>query len=103
MPKVKRNLELAEQFRNKRCHVCQFITGGSGGSVCGHHIISFKSNPKLDIEENLIALCQKHHNEFHSKPLSEVVTRYGLDSFLIERGFYKCELTGKWRYDFGLA
>ncbi len=88
-----RNKELAKSFKDKKCHLCERTR-----FTCGHHLISFKSRSDLDIKENMMCVCIHHHVEFHNKGLSFMVEKYNLQMEMIERGFFYCELTKKWRY-----
>lgn len=71
-----------------RCVVCKQMaekhhkTRGSGGG---------------DDKENLLNLCRKCHTEVHNIGLTTFVRKYHLESKMIGRGFYLCEITNKWR------
>ena len=43
-------------------NVCQIC--GSSNHVEGHHILDFRFNGAANIE-NIISLCNKHHNDVH--------------------------------------
>lgn len=87
----KRNKKLAEEFAKKPCAVC-----GSTYMVSGHHLITFKSRPDLDIKENLMPLCFTHHREIHDKGLNQFVVEHSLQMNMFGRGFGYSQLYGKW-------
>ena len=68
---MKRDKELAKKFRSKKCIVCNESYG-----VTGHHVISYKSNPALDVEWNMIALCFTHHRLIHDIGVLSFLARY---------------------------
>lgn len=79
----------AKDMEYRRCTVCRkysekhhIKTRGSGGS---------------DDPENLLDLCRNCHIEVHQIGLSTFVRRHHLESNMRARGFYLCEVTGKWR------
>jgi len=44
---------------------------------CFHHLITRRSNPELQNEKfNLIPVCQRCHNMFHVKGVSEMAKRF---------------------------
>lgn len=65
-----RDKKLAAKFKKKPCLIC-----GDSFSTTGHHVISYKSNPKLDVEWNMVALCFFHHRMIHD---IGVITFYNL-------------------------
>ena len=78
------------------CVVC----GESGtGKVCYHHLLTRKARPDLTNEpRNMISVCQRHHNEFHSKGIGYMANKFPLvKEWLISNGWHICELTNKWR------
>lgn len=93
---MKRDLNLAQEFRNKCCEVCK-----SNKNICGHHLLSFKSNPEHDKEYNLIALCVFHHNEIHTKGLTRFVAKYDLQNFMRDRNFEYNPINDKWFLIYG--
>lgn len=45
--------------------------------VCYHHIYTRKARPEFENEDwNKIPVCQKHHNEFHSKGTHYMSQKY---------------------------
>jgi len=40
-----------------------------------HHIVSFGSDPRQDVLENLIVLCKKHHNEAEAHTIHAITLR----------------------------
>lgn len=58
-PKRKKDRDLLDTYHDHVCAVC-----GRWDGVVGHHIKS-KGSGGDDVAENLLALCQKHHNEIH--------------------------------------
>lgn len=72
-----------------RCIVCKkepdkhhIKTRGSGGS---------------DEERNLLNLCREHHMEIHRIGTTTFVRKHHLESTMVTRGFYLCEISNKWR------
>lgn len=88
---MKRDQELAAEFRNKSCQVC-----GSTEAVSGHHLISFGSNPDLDRPFNLMALCASHHQLIHLTGLTAFVYRFKLHLNMQQRGFEYNFNSDKW-------
>jgi hypothetical protein len=72
-PKKKRVVDkkLLNSFHGKPCVIC----GSTIGTV-GHHIQTRGARGD-DSEENLIAVCQFHHNEIHSKGRETFRKKYG--------------------------
>ena len=78
--------------------------------VCGqtiqdnyfHHILTKKSRPDVKYKEfNLISVCQEHHNDFESKGNNTMSKIYPhIRKLFIDRGFYMCETSNKWRYGY---
>ncbi len=91
--KKKRNQALAKKYRDMPCEVC-----GIEYAVSGHHLISFKSRPDLDIPQNIKALCVNHHSEIHSIGLRSFCSKYGLFNELDRRGFYYDETSRKYMF-----
>jgi hypothetical protein len=61
---VRRDKSVAESAR-RRDSTCLYGLLYRDGCVPGyapHHIVSFGSDPRQDVLENLICLCQKHHD-----------------------------------------
>lgn len=69
--------------------------------VTYHHIHTQKSRPDLRNNPfNLISVCQRHHNDFHSKGTDYMANKFpSVKEWLIKNNWYKCELTNKWRLD----
>lgn len=88
-----RNKELASEYTSKNCEAC-----GSIHNVVGHHIISFKSRPDLDIPQNIMALCYICHNQVHTMGRDQFIRRYQLEKNLRNRGFYFDDYAKKWRF-----
>lgn len=52
-------LKAGRERDGSRCQIC-----GSKNHVEGHHIIDYRFGGAAD-EDNIIALCHKHHNDVH--------------------------------------
>lgn len=74
---VRRDKEIAESARN-RDGACLYGLVYRDGCVPGyapHHITSFGSDPTQDVLENLICLCQKHHDMAGARKIADVTLR----------------------------
>lgn len=73
--------------------------------ACGHiapsevdHILTRGSRPDLiNNPLNWWPLCNKCHRE-KGLSLKKFVEKYDLSNFLMNRGFFQCDMTGKWFY-----
>lgn len=83
MPRIKRNQGTAAKFRKMLCALCE-----KSYNVTGRHIISFKSDPLLDVEENMISVCVYHHGDIHTRGLHKVLSEKKLLWILEDKGFY---------------
>ena len=73
------------------CVVC-----GYGGQVCYHHLKTRKSGG-TDEPENMIPVCQKHHNEFHNKGTSHMADTYPMiKRWLLAAGWTNDNFFKKW-------
>lgn len=87
--------KLLEEYREKPCAVCG-ISGG--GLVTGHHIKS-KGSGGHDTEENLMAMCFKHHREVHDKGLKTFVNKYPeIEAILVLKNWKRCQFDGTWMH-----
>lgn len=88
----KRDKSLAREFHGKPCVVC-----GATETTVGDHILTVGSRPDLAANrKNIWALCWIHHDE-KGRSLREFVAKYQLQSEMILRGFFECEMTKNWR------
>jgi hypothetical protein len=74
---VRRNKEVAEAAR-RRDGACLYGILYRDGCVPGyapHHITSFGSDPTQDVLENLICLCQKHHDMAGAREIPDITLR----------------------------
>lgn len=74
---VRRDKSVAEAAR-RRDGCCLYGLLFRDGCVPGyapHHITSFGSDPTQDVLENLICLCQKHHDEAGARRIPDIVLR----------------------------
>lgn len=84
------------EVKKQACVVC-------GVRPCGdcHHFITQGSRPDLkDYEPNLFPLCRKHHIEFHHIGATKWVKKYRFHNMMIDRGFYFCIYSNKYRLEF---
>ena len=69
---VRRDKSVAQAARDRdgTCLYGLLYQDGCVGMLAPHHIVSFGSDPRQDVLENLIVLCKKHHNqaEAHTIP-----------------------------------
>lgn len=69
--------------------------------VCKHlaerHHIKTRGSGGSDDDHNLLSLCRTCHMEVHRIGLTTFVRKYHLESKMICKGFYLCEITNKWR------
>ena len=78
--------EILDEYRKKNCAVGE----GCIGQVVGHHIRS-KGASGPDTENNLIALCIRHHRHIHN---------WGNTKFILEYPQVRREFLAKgWLYD----
>ena len=67
-----------------------------GGQVCYHHIKT-RASGGTDEPENMIPICQKHHNEFHSKGTSHMADTYpAVKRWLLSVGWNNDNFFKKW-------
>ena len=86
-------LSVKEYDEIKACAAC-----GVQHNVDTHHIITRGARPDLEnYMPNCIPLCRVHHIEVHKKGLTYFANKYNLNNELLNRGFYRCGLTNKWR------
>jgi hypothetical protein len=89
-----RDKKLQRKIAEQRCRACYQEPAGS----CDH-IITVGSRPDLGKHPaNLWALCFKHHREKEDHGLTEFVFKYNLQDELLNRGFWFCDYTNKWRW-----
>lgn len=82
---------LLDSYHGRECVVC----GKTYGTV-GHHVKTKKSGGH-DIEENLMPLCQVHHNLVHNKGIGALIEKNPLvENWLQTKGWERLELNGKW-------
>ena len=87
----KRDKKLAKSYRGAPCLIC-----GSTETTVGDHIFTFGSRPDLDTKKGTWPLCYIHHQE-KERSLKDFVFKYKLEDEMLERGFFVCPLTRKWR------
>ncbi|GEM_PF-3641281 len=82
---------------NESCIVCNFF---DGGSVCFHHLKTQKSYPEHRKKRwNLIPVCLRCHNNFHSKGTVYMANSYpSVQKWLLSNNWEFCTLTEKWRH-----
>lgn len=91
MSKRIRDLSIASKYRNMPCVVCNDTWGTSGD-----HIKTFGSGGKCE-DENLWALCTKHHLEKGNLGLASFVEKYSqLIDQLHNRGWELDGFFNKW-------
>lgn len=93
---TRRNKANAELFRGQAC----IVRDCNKRNTVGDHISPYKRDPRRDILENMWPLCIQHHDEKGRMPLKDFVSKHWLENELINRGFFKCELTGNWKRNF---
>ena len=78
------------------CIVCK---NSKDGEVCLHHLFTKRVYPEFSEEDwNLIPVCQKCHNMFHSKGTVYMAENFpSVKKWLIDHGWYFCEFNKKWR------
>lgn len=81
---------IVNQIRKRPCEIC-----GTNKDIRAHHLRS-KDKPTDDRPENLIPLCFEHHRKFNELGLNLFVEKFKIDYYLIERNWYKCEISEKW-------
>lgn len=69
--------------------------------VCYHHLYSRKAYPEHSEKPwNMIPVCLKHHNEFHDKNIPFMAVKYkNVMNWIVEREWYFCKITNKWRHE----
>lgn len=69
--------------------------------VCYHHLYTQGAYPALSQERwNMISLCQRCHNVFHDKPLSEITAKSAdVSDWLIKNNWYFSAYNLKWEHD----
>lgn len=88
-----RNKELSKQFKGQPCHIC-------GQPGVGHHLKHYAGDSRKDILENIIALCNSHHNDAHTMGLTTFVNNFNLHDEMEKRGFEYDEAYGGWLRQF---
>lgn len=71
---VRRDRGVAQAARD-RDGCCLYGLIYRDGCVPGydpHHIVSFGSDPRQDVLENIICLCRKHHNEAEARAIPAI-------------------------------
>lgn len=81
---------LLDSYHNKPCEVC----GTTYGTV-GHHIKTKKTGGH-DLGINLLALCQKHHNEIHNGLITFVDKYVDIKFVLQKKGWVYCDISRAW-------
>lgn len=57
--------EEIKKLQNNECQLCK-REGKVGACECVHHILHLKEYPEFALSnDNLMCLCNKHHNEVH--------------------------------------
>lgn len=74
---VRRNKTVAQMARDRdgTCLYGLLYQDGCVGMLSPHHIVSFGSDPRQDVLENLIVLCKKHHNEAEAHTIDSITLR----------------------------
>jgi hypothetical protein len=72
---VRRNKSIAQMARDRdgTCLYGLLWRTGCAGIISPHHIISFGSDPRRDVLENLVCLCKKHHDEAEAREIPAIV------------------------------
>lgn len=89
MPKKKRDIELAKKLAGQPCVVCK------NTMTCGDHIKTRGSGGECH-EDNLWALCMKHHNKKGEMGLATFVASYQLEEVLLEKNWEYDYFSNKW-------
>ena len=74
---VRRDKSVAQAARDRdgACLYGLLYQDGCVGMLAPHHIVSFGSDPRQDVLENLIVLCKKHHNEAEAHTIHAITLR----------------------------
>ena len=84
---------ITELTQKSKCVICN----RPYPECCLHHVASKGSCTLGDVRENLMPLCQNHHNEVHQKGLTFFSMRYiSVHNWLNNNGWEFSEYTGKW-------
>jgi len=86
-----KDLKLLESYRGIPCAVCGSLV------TCAHHIKS-KGSGGHDVESNLMALCQQHHNEVHQYGLRLFVDKYPQVEHVLKSKGWEQTAAGKWLF-----
>jgi len=72
---VRRNKSVAQMARDRdgTCLYGLLWRTGCIGIISPHHIVSFGSDPRQDVLENLVCLCKKHHDEAEARVIPAIV------------------------------
>lgn len=70
-----RNVAQAARDRDNTCLYGLLFRTGCVGMLSPHHLISFGSDPRHDVLENLICLCKKHHDQAEAHSIPSIVLR----------------------------
>ena len=83
---------------NKPCVACRHDLPGE---TCYHHLYTKKAWPQFKDESwNLISVCRKCHNEFHSLGTNYMSKKKrAVENWLIHNGWYICETQNRWKHD----
>lgn len=77
----KRNKKLSAKFKGQPCENC-----GRPGEGC--HVITFGSDPALDVAQNMISLCRNCHQMQGARGFFYLSSYARIERILLERGFY---------------
>ena len=74
---VRRNKSVAQAVRERdgACLYGLLYQDGCVGMLSPHHIVSFGSDPRQDVLENLIVLCKKHHNQAEAHTIPSITLK----------------------------
>ena len=74
---VRRDKSVAQTARDRdgTCLYGLLYQDGCVGMLSPHHIVSFGSDPRQDVLENLIVLCKKHHNQAEAREIHAITLR----------------------------
>ncbi|KOR31650.1 hypothetical protein TI05_12275 [Achromatium sp. WMS3] len=60
----------AKEQADHKCEICAlFDEEQAGSNVEGHHVMDYGFKGEAD-SENIIVVCEKHHNEIHTGDIS---------------------------------
>lgn len=81
-----------ENFKsNEPCVVCGYDL------TCYHHIKTKASRPDLKYNEaNFMSLCIYHHNSVHAMGTNSFIEKYGLENYMLQKGWQFDRHTQKW-------